>query len=115
MHGGYISVTEGAEYMNWRILLGIIALGAAVTTTPARADDDEAPADGRQCSVDEERDGDRCYPLCKDDGYTRYEGDGDTCWQICPSNSQDYGHVCLMGPAQLKKKMFKRGPGRPLA
>lgn len=70
--------------------------------------------DGRKCADDEEREGDICYPRCKDDGYTRYEGDGDECLQICPPHSQDHGAVCLTGPAQLRKKHFKRGPGRPL-
>jgi hypothetical protein len=71
--------------------------------------------DGRKCAANEERDGNVCYPRCQDDGYTRFEGDGDECWQICPSNSQDHGNVCLMGPAQLLKKKYKRGPGRPLS
>lgn len=99
--------------MNCVRLLAVLMLTTLALGAPARAAD-EAPAAGASCSKDEELDGGRCYPLCKDDGYTRYEGDGDECWQICPSNSQDYGHVCLMGPAQLKKKMFNRGPGRPL-
>lgn len=88
-------------------------MAGVLATSNVMAADDAVTAAG-QCGENEELDGKVCYPKCQDDGYTRYEGDGDECWQICPSNSQDYGHVCLMGPAQLKKKMFKRGPGRPL-
>jgi hypothetical protein len=76
---------------------------------------EEQPSDGLSCSQGEEREGSICYAECKGDGYTRYEGDGEMCMQICPSNSQDFGHVCLTGPAQLKKKMYKRGPGRPIS
>lgn len=71
--------------------------------------------DGRKCADNEEREGDMCFQRCQDDGYTRFEGEGEECWQICPSNTQDHGNVCLSGPAQLRKKHFKRGPGRPLA
>lgn len=104
--------------VNWRtygrVLLAAVMLSAFTGIAPAMAEDGTGDGAGK-CGKDEELDGNRCYPVCKDDGYTRYEGDGEECWQICPSNSQDYGHVCLMGPAQLKKKMFKRGPGRPVA
>lgn len=99
---------------SWKVLSVIFALGISCMWTPVHAADDK-PDDGLKCAENEEREGNLCYPKCQDDGYTRYEGDGEECWQICPSNSQDYGHVCLMGPAQLLKKKFKRGAGRPIS
>lgn len=98
--------------LNWRKWCGAAAMLALSISVQAA---DDAAADGRQCGPGEEREGDVCYAGCKEDGYTRYEGDGEMCWEICPSNSQDYGNVCLMGPAQLKKKRYNRGPGRPLS
>jgi len=108
--GRIITRREGKVQMNWRLAAVALCVGLACWSMNSRAADDVP----NPCGPDEELDGKVCYPKCKDDGYTRFEGDGDECWQICPSNSQDYGHVCLMGPAQLKKKMFKRGPGRAL-
>lgn len=98
----------------WKLGCLSVALIVLAMCSPAQAADPQ-PKDGLKCADNEEREGNLCYPRCQDDGYTRYEGDGEECWQICPSNSQDHGNVCLMGPAQLKKKHFKRGPGRPIS
>ena len=94
----------------------MVALCAASVLAPAYAATatDGQTDDGLKCNENEERDGNTCYPLCIGDGYTRYEGDGDECLQICPSNSQDFGNKCLMGPAALLKKFYSRGPGRRL-
>ncbi len=98
--------------MNKRTLFALGMASVLAWASPSFAANED---DGRKCADNEEREGDICYPRCQDDGYTRFEGEGEECWQICPSNTQDHGNVCLSGPAQLRKKHFQRGPGRPLS
>ena len=89
--------------VRWQVLL----LAAALAIPASQAAD---PPGKKECAHDEEREGNVCYPRCK----SGYEGDADECVQVCPSNSQDYGNKCLMGPAAVLKKFYTRGPGRPL-
>ena len=84
------------------VLLSVAAVPAAQAA--------ERAADKKECAFDEERDGNMCYPRCK----SGYMGDGDECVEVCPSNSQDYGNKCLMGPAAVLKKYYSRKPGRSL-
>ena len=89
--------------------LGALLLAWAALAVPA-AQSAEAAAAKNECAFDEEREGMICYPRCK----SGYAGDADECVQVCPSNSQDYGNKCLMGPAAVLKKFYSRGPGRAL-
>lgn len=90
-----------------RIWLKIMML-MAVTLSLPQARPEEAVANKKGCAFDEEREGTICYPRCK----SNYVGDGDECVEVCPSNSQDYGNKCLMGPAAVLKKYYSRGAGR---
>jgi hypothetical protein len=89
--------------------LGASLLASVVLALPA-AQAAEPAAAKKECAFDEEREGNICYPRCK----SGYAGDADDCVEVCPSNSQDYGNKCLMGPAAVLKKFYSRGPGRPL-
>ena len=92
-----------------KVWLWIMLLMSVALAVPAGQAADRA-ADKKECAHDEEREGNVCYPRCK----SHYTGDGEECVEVCPSNSQDYGNKCLMGPAAVLKKFYSRGPGRPL-
>jgi hypothetical protein len=92
-----------------KVGLRILLLMSVALAAPA-AQAAEGAAGKKECAFDEEREGDICYPRCK----SGYVGDGDECVQVCPSNSQDYGNKCLMGPAVVLKKFYTRGVGRPI-
>lgn len=91
-----------------KIWLSVLFLTAAALAVPAVQAAE--PAAKMECAFDEEREGSICYPRCK----SGYAGDADECVEVCPSNSQDYGNKCLMGPAAVLKKFYSRGTGRPL-
>jgi hypothetical protein len=92
-----------------KVWLRIMLLMSVTLAVPA-AEAAERAADKKECAFDEEREGNICYPRCK----SGYAGDGDECVEVCPSNSQDYGNKCLMGPAAVLKKFYSRGLGRPV-
>jgi hypothetical protein len=92
-----------------KVWLRIMLLTSVMLAAPA-AEAAERATDKKECAFDEEREGNICYPRCK----SGYAGDGDECVQVCPSNSQDYGNKCLMGPAVVLKKFYSRGIGRPI-
>jgi hypothetical protein len=89
----------------WIMLLTSVTLAVPAAEVAERTTDNK-----KECAFNEEREGNICYPRCK----SGYAGDGDECVQVCPSNSQDYGNKCLMGPAVVLKKFYSRGIGRPV-
>jgi hypothetical protein len=60
------------------------------------------------CGAEEQKDGDLCYPKCKD----KFKGEGEQCKQICPANTQDAETHCLSGPYVFRKQIYERGKGR---
>ena len=98
-----------AKAFSMKVWLWIMLLMSIALAVPA-GQAAEGAADKKACAFDEEREGNMCYPRCK----SGYAGDADECVEVCPSNSQDYGNKCLMGPAAVLKKFYSRGSGRPL-
>lgn len=92
-----------------KVWLRVLFLASVTLAVPA-AQAAEPAAASKECAFDEEREGAICYPRCK----SGYAGDADECVEVCPSNSQDYGNKCLMGPAAVLKKFYSRGTGRSL-
>lgn len=88
--------------------LKIMMLIAITFSSPPIRSEDAGADNKKACAFDEEREGNICYPRCK----SNYVGDADECVEVCPSNSQDYGNKCLMGPAAVLKKYYSRGAGR---
>lgn len=90
--------------MRLRQIVLLLALTSLIFSSRAEEQPTGAPA--IKCAHDEELIDNKCFERCR----SGFEAEGPVCIQVCPSNSQDWGDKCLMGPAAIRKKSYTREP-----